>query len=141
MIANTYDRVLTSHMQSFDLTSSQAHILGFLSRNGGIAVNQRSIEEEFGLKHPTVTGLLSRLKDKDYVSFSTDENDKRRKRISLTQKSMHILSNARSLINETDDELFGGLPPEEQKELSAILDKVIANIRSKHTFSKEELYK
>ncbi len=141
MIANTYDRLLTGHMQSFDLTSSQAHILGFLGRNGGVAVHQRSIEDEFGLKHPTVTGLLSRLKNKGFVSFSADENDRRRKRISLTQKSIQILSDARRLIEETDEELFGGLPPVEQKELSAILDKVIANIRGNHSFPKEDLCK
>lgn len=141
MIANAYNRVLTNHMQSFNLTSSQAHILGFLRRNGGVAVDQHSIEHEFGLKHPTVTGLLARLRSKDYVSFSSDINDGRRKRITLTQKSICVLQDAGRLVDKTDDELFCGLQPEELEALSAILDKVIANIRSNNSFSKEEFCK
>ena len=138
LIANAYGRVLNNHMQSVDLTSSQAHIIGFLVRNGGGAVCQRDIENEFGLKHPTVTGLLARLEEKGFVEFSPASNDRRCKHINLTQKSRDTFKESRELIKQTDSELFSLLTPEEIDTLSNILDKVLQNIKEPVRFHRKE---
>ena len=129
IISNAYDRVLNNHMQSFELTSSQSQIIGFLIRNGGSSVCQRNIEAALGLKHPTVTGLLSRLESKGFVVLCSDENDKRCKRISLTQKSLDVYSEAKQLITNTDAALFDGISHKEREAFEISLDRIFENAK------------
>ncbi|MBR5381137.1 MAG: MarR family transcriptional regulator [Oscillospiraceae bacterium] len=133
IISVAYSRALTAHMQSYDLTSSQAMIIGFLVRNGGGAVRQHDIETGLGLKHPTVTGLLERLRQKGFVTF-TEGEDRRCKTVSVTDKGTESYEDARRLIRQTDEELFGSLSPERLAELSDILDAVSENARLAERF-------
>jgi len=133
IISIAYSRALTAQMQRYDLTSSQAHIIGFLVENGGVAVRQHDIEASLGLKHPTVTGLLERLRLKGFVTFS-EGSDRRCKTVSVTKKAAESYEDACRLIRQTDEELFGSLPPEKLSELSDILDAVIENARLTEKF-------
>ena len=126
IISNAYTRALTGNLQSYGLTQSQAHIIGFLINNGGRAVCQHDIETNLGLKHPTVTGLLERLRIKGFVTFGEGE-DRRCKTVSVTQKALDSYDDARRLIHQTDRELFGFLPEEKLAMLSGVLDDVIDN--------------
>ena len=126
MISNAYERALTGNLQSYGLTPSQAHIIGFLINNGGGAVCQRDIEAHMSLKHPTVTGLLERLRLKGFVTFGEGE-DRRCKTVSVTQKGLDSYEDAGRLIQQTDSELFGFLPEDKLTLLNGILDDVIEN--------------
>ena len=126
IIANAYTRALTGNLQSYGLTQSQAHIIGFLINNGGFAVCQHDIENHMGLKHPTVTGLLERLRIKGFVTFGEGE-DRRRKTVSVTQKAIDSYDDAKRLIFQTDSELFGFLPEDKLSLFSGVLDEVIEN--------------
>ena len=55
----------------------QSFLLGYLNAAGGTPPCQQDIAERFNIKHPTATGLLSRLCEKGFVEFAADKYDGR----------------------------------------------------------------
>ena len=76
------DQSMTASLETMDLTAAQGHIMGFLSRQAEPPC-PRDVEEAFHLSHPTVSGILSRLEQKGFISLQTDPTDRRCKRIHI----------------------------------------------------------
>ena len=51
---------LNRKLQELDLTSAQGHIIGYLT-HAKEPPCARDLEQFFGLSHPTVSGLISRM--------------------------------------------------------------------------------
>ena len=79
------DQAMTAELEKMDLTAAQGRILGYLAH-----IRQplcpRDIENEFHLSHPTVSGILSRLEQKEFIRLQTDPDDRRIKRIVVLPK-------------------------------------------------------
>ena len=63
-ISNAFVKDANRTLKRIGLTVSQAEILLFLYHTRIQEVSQRDIESHFGLQHPTVIGLLERLRKK-----------------------------------------------------------------------------
>ena len=50
-----------AHLKKYDITCSQANILFYMLEKGKNVVMQKEIEQEFGLRHSTIIGLLKRM--------------------------------------------------------------------------------
>ncbi len=59
----------------YDVTPVQSHVLLYLSRRGGQAVNQRELEKELHLKPSTVNGIVSRLEEKGCITRRASPTD------------------------------------------------------------------
>ena len=70
-----------------DLTGQQSFIIRYLSERQGEVVYPKDIERRFNLTHPTVSGLLQRLESKGFLTCEPDPDDRRYKRIVLTEKA------------------------------------------------------
>ena len=71
-------QTMNETLSSLELTFSQGHILGYLA-HCQTPPCAKNIEERFQLSHPTVSGLLSRLERKGFLSQQPDPQDRRRK--------------------------------------------------------------
>ena len=63
MLKKVNDRIhiqADANLKECGLTFSQMRVLMVLRKNGG-QVSQKMIEEELGVAHPTVVGIVSRL--------------------------------------------------------------------------------
>ena len=88
-ISNAFVKDANRTLKRIGLTVSQAEILLFLYHtpdSGG----QRDIESHFGLQHPTVIGLLERLRKKGFVQCAVNPEDRRCRTVSLTEKAYEI---------------------------------------------------
>ena len=86
-----------------DLTGQQSFIIRYLSERQGEVVYPKDIERRFNLTHPTVSGLLQRLESKGFLTCEPDPDDRRYKRIVLTEKAAECQKEIWQHIRERKD--------------------------------------
>jgi DNA-binding MarR family transcriptional regulator len=119
--------MLSKALAELELTGSQGRIIGYIAR-AKTAPCARDIEEYFGLTHPTVSGILSRLEKKEFLEFRPDALDRRCKRIYLLPKGEECHAAIVGSIREMEQQLVADFSPQEQADFSALLDRAIRNM-------------
>lgn len=110
------------------LTHTQSRVLGYLSDHQEPRPCPKDVEEAFSLSHPTVSGILARLEEKGFLVFQTDAQDRRCKRITVTDKALGVHAQVRATIDRMEAQMTEGFTDEEKMELSDLLDRVIRNM-------------
>lgn len=128
MVNNTFEREMNNTILEIGLTSSQCHILKYLQENKDREVYPIDIENKFHFKRPTVTGLLKRLEDKEFIEIRAGEKDKRYKCIVLTKKSNEVSAMMKKNMQETEKRLCNGITAKEKDETRRILKKMLVNM-------------
>ena len=130
IISNSFRRIADESTHELGITGMQSFLLGYLYCHRDEPPCQHDIEVRFNIKHPTATGLLERLAERDLVGFEQDGTDRRRKRIILTEKGAQAAESTKSRLDELDEGLTRGFTPEELATLHALLDRVVENAKS-----------
>ena len=111
-----------------ELTPAQSHVLHYLVEHRAQCPGPRDVEEFFSLTHPTVSGILSRLEAKGFVSFRTDRDDRRCKRIHVSEKALTCDGQIHDYIEALEKQMVQDFTPEEQAQFSSLLDRAIQNL-------------
>lgn len=127
-ISEKLERLANGDSARRDITFSQGKVLWFLHRRDGEAVTMRDIEKFFDCSHATVSGIVSRLAEKGYVSVEPDKSDRRAKNVFLTDKERESFSQMQARQRAIEDKLVAGFSPEEKKRLSEYLSRIDANL-------------
>lgn len=127
-ISEKLERLANGDAARRDITFSQGKVLWFLHRRDGEAVTMRDIEKFFDCSHATVSGIVSRLAEKGYVSVEPDKSDRRAKNVFLTDKERECFSQMQARQRAIEDKLVAGFSPEEKKRLSEYLSRIDANL-------------
>lgn len=130
ILKNEYSRALNSSLVEWDLTESQSLILAYLDHFSGLPC-QHDIETKFNIKHPTATGILKRLAEKEYVTFVSDEDDKRLKRILITDSGRAVSQSTKSRLDNVENILTSALTDDELRTLNLLLDKLVTQTQKK----------
>jgi DNA-binding MarR family transcriptional regulator len=110
------------------LTRSQWSVLAHLLRNDGI--QQKELAEQMDITAITLTGLLDRMERDGWVERRADPDDRRAKRIYLTEKVAPVTKELRTLAREVRKSALQGLSETEQQTLMNLLLKVRSNLSS-----------
>ena len=121
------DQIMTSALEQQELTASQGHIMGYLSRQADPPC-PRDIEAAFHLTHPTVSGILSRLEQKGFIRQYPDPDDRRCKRIHLLAKGTRCHDTMHRIIRENEERMVQDFTPEEKELFASFLQRAIANM-------------
>lgn len=121
------DQIMTSALEQQELTASQGHIMGYLSRQAAPPC-PRDIEAAFHLSHPTVSGILSRLEQKGFIQQRPDPDDRRCKRIYLLAKGSRCHDTMHRIIRENEERMVQDFTLEEKELFAAFLQRAIANM-------------
>lgn len=133
------DQWLRPVFEDLELTPAQSRVLGFLIARKDNPCCPRDVEEAFALTHPTVSGILSRLEEKGFLTFHADDTDRRCKRLRPTEKAFEVHARMESAFDRVEDQMTQGITPEELEQFSALLDQVIRNLGAEPChFPKEE---
>lgn len=124
------DQLITNALAEMDLTAAQGHILAFLTHHQE-APCPKDIEDAFHLSHPTVSGLLSRMEKKEFISIRPDQQDKRCKRIYLLPKGSACHSSMLDVFASIEQQLTKDFTPEEQTVFADLLNRAIQNMGGK----------
>ena len=114
--------------EAMDLTSTQSHILRYLSENEDRVVYPRDIERRFGLTHPTVSGVLQRLEAKQYIVCSADPNDRRCKRVALTDGARQYLQDIFRFFSALEQTITRGMTDDEVHTFLRLLEQASENL-------------
>ena len=128
IVSNLFERELNNKISTLELTRTQCSVLGYLNRNVNKEINPRDIEKEFNLKRPTVTGILKRLEEKEFIIMEQSEIDKRYKQVKLTYKSREINNVMKKNLFEAENVLYKNLSEDDKKELYRILKIMMNNL-------------
>lgn len=122
------DQRLTAALTAMDLTGTQGFILGHIARHSESTLCARDIETTFDLSHATVSGILTRLESKEFISVTPDEKDRRVKRICILPKGRDCTDRIHAAIDEMERQLVCDFTPEEQHFFESCLDRAIVNL-------------
>jgi MarR family transcriptional regulator, transcriptional regulator for hemolysin len=116
-------------MKPLGITRSQWSVLAALSRNRNDGVMQIELAREMDVGKVTIGGLIQRLENIGYVRRQDDENDKRARRVFITDKGFDIIHQMETLGAANNASTLRGIDPEALRITEDTLAQVKANIR------------
>jgi len=109
------------------LTFTQSRVLRFLRERGG-ETTQKEIEDTLNVAHPTVVGVVARLKEKGFVSCRVADNDKRNRIVCMTDKAVETLHSMGTVIERNEAMMMKGLTEEQINTLEKGLLTILGNL-------------
>jgi len=122
LLRTAFDR----RVRELGLTRSQWWVLNHLFRNNG--VTQSELAEILEVEKPTLGRLLDRLEQKGWVRREADANDRRAKRVFLTQEVEPAIKTMRAAAAEMRRDAVAGLSAEQQERFVDSLLTIKANL-------------
>lgn len=123
--------VMTAHMDTclrrYDVTFAQLGLLHLLKGNNG-RMQQKTIEDTYGVRHTSVIGLLQRMERKGFVTVTVDPEDRRRRIVMLTENASGFFEDADRQRDEMEHKLTNALSPDERACLLELLQKLYHNL-------------
>lgn len=122
-------RAFDARARAIGITRPQWQVLSALRRNPGI--NQGALAEILDVDPITVCRMVDRLQDAALVERRSDPADRRSWRLHLLPKADAIVGQLRPLADALQADALEGIGAEELSALSALLDRVNANLARK----------
>lgn len=98
---------LAPRMSQLGLSNTEAHVLSYLMSYGPCAIAE--LQAVFGHRKSTLTSLLDRLEEKDFLTRQTYPHDRRSFIVSLTETGVQRAELVRACLRELEDRIRGRL--------------------------------
>lgn len=125
---------LNKELEIEDITASQFAVIkdiemhSFLDKKN-MKVTAVEISERLGMDKPTISGVVHRLVDKNYLEKQPNPMDKRSSILILTKKAKAKLPTLEMISDKVIFDATKGLTVKEIESFSNTLDKIIKNMR------------
>lgn len=121
-----FETYINNNLKEMNLTGSQMNVLMcvYVMNKKHMNVNQVDIQKIFNLSNPTVSGILSRLQDKNFIMRETDG---RKNRIKLTDDGIKLIKDGEKKIRMVENKILSCLSKQEYNILLETLRKIIIN--------------
>ena len=127
---------VAERLGSIGLTPASFGVLNVLgARNGAI---QQEIGSLMGIDPSTMVALIDDLEGAGLVERRPHPKDRRARAVALTPKGRRRLERGRVLAGQVEDEVLGGLPPDERRELLRLLRRALESAPPQPPWSAEE---
>ncbi len=128
---NLISRGVTRALDQYDLTAQQWAVLGALSRakaRGGMTVG--NLSSFLKVSRQNVTGVLSRLEDRNLIDKSVDAVDTRIRNVRLTPKGAEMWNSGRPAIQSYFAQMLDSTPPAENARFLERLELLLARLEA-----------
>lgn len=112
--------------QKVGLTLSQFRVLMYLIEHPNKDVTQRELELSFRVSHPTITGILKRMEEKDLISTKIIKDGKQQKLVYMTEHGKEVLSKTHESRDKDDEKLQELFTEEEINNLQDYLLRILS---------------
>lgn len=116
-------------MKPLGITRSQWWVLSQLSRHARSGMLQTELARDLDVGKVTVGGLIDRLEAAGYVVRRPEENDRRAKRVMITERGHEILEKMVAVGRKLNGVILAGLTPEAVAAAERALETMKENIR------------
>lgn len=120
-------QAMTAALAQMELTAAQTHIMCYITHRQSPPC-ARDIEDAFQLSHPTVSGILSRLEQKDFIEMRPDEQDRRCKRIHPLPKGLELDEMMGQIICAMEEKMVQNFSEAEKAQFADLLRRAIDNM-------------
>jgi MarR family transcriptional regulator, repressor for mepA len=129
-ISNELCKIRNQRLAEFQLTAVQSDVVIYLSHHQEdmAEINQLDIQAYLQLSNPTVSGILNRLEEKDFITRRQSTKDARFKCVLMTQKALKLAEIVRQQYVVSEELLVSGMSDTEKSELSRLLILVLKNL-------------
>lgn len=127
-IAELADKNANNDLADNGITFSQMKILIMLHESRKDSVTLKELERHFDLAQPTIAGIVQRLERKKLLMSFTDPDDRRIKRVRVTEQGHALCDETKVKMDENESRFLKGLTAQECGELERLLMKVYANL-------------
>ena len=124
------EKEINGYLQKEGLTLSQWRYLSYIYERGGQEIHMKDIADFFEVSQPTVSGILKRLKEKNYIFFSKADYSAHSKSVSLTESGIALCRVGLQEKGFVDDLLVHPLNSEERIEFQKLLEKIYNSIKN-----------
>ena len=123
------NKTLNDVLKPFDISIQQFNVLRILRGQNEKPISLEILQELMIHKMSNTTRLIDKLIKKEYVTKNTNETNRRKIDIVITQEGLKLLNIIDELINSTEKKIISSLTDDETKELIRLLGKIrlIAN--------------
>ena len=128
LLSNAFEQAINRNCELSGLTGVQAFMMGYVVNHPEQPIYAKTLEQVFHLKHPTVCGILQRLESKGFITFATDETDRRCRRIAPTRKAIDAHLQSTQRLDDVDTQLLSGFSVEEAELFYTFLSRAAANV-------------
>lgn len=111
----------------YGLTGPQAGCIFYIHQAGG-SILQKDLEKKTDVSHPTIVGIMTRLQEKGYVAIETDQSDRRKRIITLTDRAVSVSDELARRSGELNDILVADMSADDRAELQRLLQMVDRNL-------------
>ncbi|WP_283673780.1 MarR family winged helix-turn-helix transcriptional regulator [Butyricicoccus sp. Marseille-Q5471] len=115
-------------LRPLGLTTAQSDVLRFLELRGDEPATVQDISTHFGLRHPTVIGILHRLESKGFITTAPSAQDRRCRIVRTTTKAAEVSRVMEQMRDELDEQSARGFSDEELLLLRDFLARVYQNV-------------
>lgn len=125
-LSRTYFSKLFAQASYYGLHPGQIPILGILDKHNGIS--QRELAKMLGVKPSTVTISIQRLGKNHLVECRSDEKDKRKSCLYLTQAGQQVNQKMNGIMEMNEYYMLNGFTEADVSFLKNLLERIIHNI-------------
>lgn len=124
------ESVMNGLLEDLGLTASQGTILIYVLQHQETGICSAEIHRTFGIARPTVSNLLKKLRQKEYIQFENCPNDDRQKMILATQKGADVKTVLDFRITSMEQELLRDVTNGEERIMFECFKKLEQNLRT-----------
>ena len=118
---------LEARLTKYDSTPVQTHLLLYLSRHGGQAL-QSEATAFLKVKPSTANGVVDRMEEKGWLARSVSPKDARQKLLTLTDHGQAQQALFRQEFDAFEADLVRGFSDREQAQLRELLSRLLQNM-------------
>lgn len=111
-----------------EITGVQGFVIKYLYSNRNRDIFQRDLEKEFNLRRSSITSVLNNLEKNDFIRREEVNNDKRLKKVVLTEKGIKHQDMIDKIILNFEQQLQNNFNDDEIKQLFYLFNKLEKNI-------------
>ena len=124
------ERLGSRIMAQKGLTAIQSHVLLYILDHSERGISLTDIHREFGYSMAAMSGLVKRLREKDYVRVEPCARDDRKKFLFGTDKGKQVRDFLDCTIHNAQEQLYSGFSPDELSMLDRLQKKMLRNLSS-----------
>lgn len=129
ILSRLYLKRINEKLIPTGITGSQWSILRLLSQG---PLTQREICTNLSIEASSVSTMLHSLEAEGWVNRSSDEHDKREKRVALSTKASRNLEDWLQISEALSKEALSNIPAADAAVFERVLEQLIQNLRHDH---------
>lgn len=124
-VQSHFSRRIMDELGKLGLTTGQPKVIEYLSEHDGSV--QKDIASGCCIDRATLTGILSRMEEKELITRRSEPRNRRSLHVYLTDKGKEYIPYIRDVFKKNESCAFNGISAAERAEFIVTLTKILKN--------------